>query len=502
MSGLPAVGLVRACDDPDLFNFQLYPRQRKLLEAVERGPRIHCWALGRRSGKSAMCALVGLWHATLCPHLNARVRSRERRHVVAVATSKNQARLVLNAARSVVAGSKLLQPLLIGESEDELEFSTGASFHAFPCTARSGRGWAISALLCDELAHFVDNQGSNTAAESVWNALAPGCLQFGADARIIASSTPWGSDGLFADLHREAAAGDLSDAIAQHATTQQMNPTIDPEWLAAEERRDPVSFRSEYLATFEGSGGVFFDADTLQSAVTLPGELRPQDATDWIAGCDPAFSHDPFALVLVGRDKRDRDRLLVGAVRSWVPAARKTPSLDERRVVEDTVLDEVAQVIKLYGARAVTDQFRSSGVTDRLKKKGITVQPESMTSAMKDSAFQFLRSRFTEGSVELFEHPGLLRELKSVRTRYAANRSSIVLPRNHAGGHGDLAQALAIAVLAHDQYAPVRSRATFGRAKSSGKIEQGSLSGGNDAAAISRIFGLAPGDVYGGGRDW
>ena len=50
------VGLLEACDDPSLLNFKLWPRQRDLLEAVERN-RIHVWAVGRRSGKSTMAAV-------------------------------------------------------------------------------------------------------------------------------------------------------------------------------------------------------------------------------------------------------------------------------------------------------------------------------------------------------------------------------------------------------------------------------------------------------------
>ena len=79
-----------------------------------------------------------------------------------------------------------------------------------------------------------------------------------------------------------------------------MNPTIDPAWLAAEEKRDPEAFKSEYLAQFVGGGGAFFDRDAIRMAVTLPGELRPQDGVGWIAGLDPAFSSDPFGLVRVG----------------------------------------------------------------------------------------------------------------------------------------------------------------------------------------------------------
>jgi hypothetical protein len=37
-------GLLAACEDPRLFGFNLWPRQRELLEVVECGPRIHAWA--------------------------------------------------------------------------------------------------------------------------------------------------------------------------------------------------------------------------------------------------------------------------------------------------------------------------------------------------------------------------------------------------------------------------------------------------------------------------
>lgn len=73
-----------------------------------------------------------------------------------------------------------------------------------------------------------------------------------------------------------------------------------------------------------------------------------------------------------------------------------------------------------------------------------------MTAPTKDAAFGFLRGRLNDGSIELPEHAQLLRELRAVRTRYAAGRSSVVLPRI-GGSHCDLAQALAIGVFEHDR---------------------------------------------------
>jgi hypothetical protein len=448
-AALPRVGLVAACDDERLLGVPLTTDQRVRLERVEVGPRTHVWAVGRRGLKTTSAAYVGLWCCLLPPELLERLRPGERGYAVGVATNHRQARLLVRAPLAVVERSPLLAPLVESATEDEILFANGAGFAAFPNTSRGWRGWPVFCLLLDELAHFVDNEG-NVSAEAVVRALLPATAQFGEDARVVASSTPWGSDGLFAEMFQRAESGELEDAYAHHATTAEANPSVPAAFLAAEERRDPEAFRSEYLAQFVGSGGAFPDAENVAACATLPGELRPEDGTDWVAGLDPAFSSDPFGLVLVGRERREPRRLVCGGVRSWPPPRLRPASLDEQREVEDAVLAEVAHVVRSYGARAVTDQYRSAGVVERLRRYGVAVRSEPMTAPTKDAAFGFLRGRINEGGLELPEHPQLLRELRAVRTRYAAGRSSVVLPRI-GGSHCDLAQSLALAVYEHDR---------------------------------------------------
>ena len=345
------VGLVQACDDPQLFGIELWPQQRELLEAIEAGPRLHVWALGPRSGKTTLSALVGLWCCLLRPELAESLRPGERGWAVGIATNLRRARLLVRAAHSIAERSPLLAPLIESVSEDEILFANGTGFAAFPCSSRGGRGWPIFCFLMDEAAHFLSETEGPAVADRVWQALVPSTAQFGGHARIVIGSTPWGTDGLFARLHQQASSGELEDAVAANVPTEEMNPTITPQFLAAEERRDPEGFKSEYLAQFTGSGAAFFDHDNIRAAVTLPGELRPADAVRWIVGADPAFSSDPFAICVVGRDLKGR-RLLVGLVRSWLPPRRKVTSLEEGRQIEDTVLAEVAQVARLFSRRS------------------------------------------------------------------------------------------------------------------------------------------------------
>jgi hypothetical protein len=429
------VGLLQACDDPQLFAFELWPLQRALLEAVEAGPRIHAWALGRRSGKSLLASVVCLWDCTLRPELDAMVRPGETRFAVAMATNLNQARLIVRGARSIVERSPLLAEMVAGSTEDEIRFTlpSGAktALRAFPCSSRGARGWPISTLALDEAAHFLTETEGDRTAEMVWKALSPSTAQFADRARLLVLSTPWGTSGLFAELWERTHAGEFEDAAAHKHSTQEVNPTIPAEFLAMEERRDPEMFRSEYLAEFLGSGDAFLDFDRFE-LVGAP-TAGPKDAQTWVAGLDPAFSRDPFGLALVGRTAEGQ--LVVGPVRA----------LDAQGGFAAPV-DEVAEVVREYNATAVTDQFCAAATAERLRQEhGVHVRVNTMTPQSKTSIFQELRVKLYDGSLVLPDHPALINELRRLRTKYTAGSAAILNPRV-GGSHGDMAQAVAMAV--------------------------------------------------------
>lgn len=436
--------ILEACDDPALFGFDLWPAQRELLVSIEAGPRLHVWCLGRRSGKTTLAALVALHASLFRPDLDVRVRPGERRYSVAVATTHQQARLIVRAALSVVERSPLLADTVERLTEDVIEFRNGTALAAFPASSRGGRGWPISTLVLDEAAHMLDSEGYQ-AGERLFTALAPSTAQFGDAARVIVSSTPYGTGGFFADLFHRVEDGSISDAKATRLATADVNPTIDAPFLARERERDPDAFRGEYLAEFVGSGGQFLDPARFE--VAERGELEPGDCAAWIAGLDPAFSSDPFGLALVGRDPVDRARLRLGLVRGFKPE-RRPASFEQRREIEDTILGDVAAICQRYGVtRAVTDQYAAPAVLARLRAAGVPVTTIPMTAASKTAAYQELRARLYDASLELFDHPGLSAELQRLRTRFTAGAAAVENPRM-GGAHGDMAQALAIAVYA------------------------------------------------------
>jgi phage terminase large subunit-like protein len=443
-------GLLEAADSRRLLAFALWALQRRLLAAVEAGPRIHVWALGRRSGKTTLAALVCLWDALLRPELDAMVRPGETRYAVAVATNIAQARLLIAAARSVVEASPGLAPLVAAATEDELRFElpSGAktAIRAFPCSSRGGRGWPISTLVMDEAAHFISETDGYQTADRVFEALVPATAQFGAEARVILASTPYGTEGLFARLYRQAESGELADARAHHASTAEVNPTVSAEFLATEEARDPDAFRQEYAAEFTGSGDAYLDFERFELAPR--GELPVDACPKWVAGLDPAFSNDPFGVAIVGRSRENPRRLVLGAVKAWRPPRRKAGSFEEKAAIQEEVMAGISEFLADYGVRvASTDQYAARPVLDRLSRDGIAARQLTMNATTKTAIFAELRARLYGGELEVYEHPDLIAELRRLRTKFTAGQAAVINPRV-GGSHGDLAQALAMAVYA------------------------------------------------------
>lgn len=444
------VPLGRAITDPHLLGTVkpdgLWPAQVELLRDLEGPARVHVWALGRRSGKTMMAALAATHSCLLRPDLDAMVRPGETRYAIVVATSREQARILVDAARSLVEASPLLAPLIKSADVDELRFRlpSGArtALKALPCNARAVRGLPVSLVVFDEIAHFLSETEGPAVAERVFTGLMPATAQFGDQARVLLISTPWGVDGLFATEFQRASSGELEGAVARQASTADMNPTITADFLAREEARDPDAYRAEYLAQFEGSGAAYLDFERFR--VAPRGELSPADGVGWVAGLDPAFSSDPFGVALVGRDPLDRRRMVVGCVRAFAPA-RRAASFEERDAARDEKLDDVLAVVQRFGAQAVTDQYASRAVVERLRRSGVSTRVVPMTATSKTAAYAEMRARLYDGTLEVYDEPALLKEMSRLRTRFTAGSAAVVNPRV-GGSHGDMAQALALAV--------------------------------------------------------
>jgi hypothetical protein len=108
-------------------------------------------------------------------------------------------------------------------------------------------------------------------------------------------------------------------------------------------------------------------------------------------------------------------------------------------------VDRVAKVCKRYGAKVVTDQYAAAAVVERLRGHGLSVRQHNMTASSKTAVFGELRARLYDGTLELYEHPSLIGELRRLRTKFSAGRAAVENPRV-GRSHGDQAAALSLAV--------------------------------------------------------
>jgi hypothetical protein len=447
------VGLREAAHDRRLFGLTLSMKQLELVDLIAGLELVIC-AAGRQGGKSLLAALMLVHNQLLRPDLDE-LAGGSIRHCLCIANSREQASIVLRHARALVERSPLLRSRLVTAKDDRLIFSNAGVVIAMPCSDRLQRGLSASAIVLDEFAHFITDSDGPRVAERIWTAVRPSLATYGAEARLLAISTPFG-DNHFSRLYTKALNGELGPkATAFSATTAEMNPRVSADFLEQERiLLGPSDYAREYEAQFGTGGGSFFEEDELQAVTSKRRESLPEDGRGWVVAIDPSSGGgDAFGCVVVGHDARPgyEGRLLVGHVQRWAPRkprssliARRTRK--ERDLWVDSVLDAVAVIAKRFHAGVVSDQHVPGVVVDELNKRGVPrvkIVPWSPTS--KSEAFQSLRARIATERIEITSDEQLLSELRRVRTRYRSGSSVVEIARV-GDSHGDLCLALAAGV--------------------------------------------------------
>ena len=260
---------LEAAKDPRLLRSDRpWPVQELILEAADGPKRVLILRLGRRGGKGFVTAQLALHNLLLSPHLSQYVRKGEQRFAVIIARREDQAALVKDTALSIVQASPSLARMVVDTSDTTIVFSNGTTLLASPNSADSDRGKAISFLGLSEAGHWIgegpdQEMAGERSAYAAYAGLAPAMAQFGRHGLIVIELTPskrLGRAGFFYDSCCRAESGEWPEAIAFHYSSAEANPLLDPEFLAAEEARDPENYRVEYLADWpDGGASQFLD---------------------------------------------------------------------------------------------------------------------------------------------------------------------------------------------------------------------------------------------------
>jgi hypothetical protein len=429
----------------DALGVEFYPGQRALLErCIASGRPKWVLALGRRSGKDLMAAVIAI-HDAVVGDYSGMLRPGEERFIVVVATRQDQARQFIRVVRELLAHApdSTLQSLVEDTgSVDEIRFRTGVTIVAMPCSSRATRGLAISTIILNEAAHMSSLEEGWNAGREVYRALLPSTKQFRGKAQIIVMSSPLWSAGIFWDLFRDGVSGKDKTIHVEQQPTWKMNPTITRESLESEFLADPDSARSEYGAEFAEGAGAFLNSVAIHECVVEGRSyLPPLSDVRYVAAADPAFAQggDSFTFSIA---HKVRDTVVIDRLLSW--RGKHSP------LNSDVVLDEIAEEVRRYGVRKViSDQYAVIPVADGLRRRGVYLEAQPLTNELKADIYTTLKRKLNQGEVELLDNAQLVAELTHLQVRPTPSGK----PKISAGGghHDDL--AMVVATVTH-QLAP------------------------------------------------
>ena len=162
-------------------------------------------------------------------------------------------------------GSPTLRRLIAGEPRaDEVELTNGITISVWPCSFRSIRGISIVCGVCDEIAFWKDATTNANPASEVLKAIRPAMATF-PTAKLIKISSPFAKQGViwedFQARHKR------DDLLVWRLDSATMNPSLDHNFLAGEQSRDPEFFAREYLAEFWESASGFLPPEMVDAAI-------------------------------------------------------------------------------------------------------------------------------------------------------------------------------------------------------------------------------------------
>ncbi len=257
--------------------------------------------IGRRGGKSVCMALMAVYIAVF-RDWRPKLTVGERAVVLLVAGDREQAKILYRYIVGILS-APILSTLVLNTTADSLDLKGNVTIEVVTRSYRAVRGRSVCAALLDEIAFFRSDDSANPDTEVV-AAIRPAMATFGADAMLIAASSPYARRGVLWDAFRRFHGRDDPSNLVWQASTRTMNPTVSQDFVDAEYERDAASAAAEYGANFRSDVAEFVSLDVLQSC-TPDGlfEIPPASDVAYIAFCDPSGgSSDSMTLSIAHHD--------------------------------------------------------------------------------------------------------------------------------------------------------------------------------------------------------
>lgn len=392
----------------DVEGFTPHEKQREFIKQIEDPQyKFITLSIGRQFGKTLLAENLLLKWALENPN----------QVIMWVSPVYSQARKVFEDIEKALDGTPLIKNK--NKSNYDMNLLNGSKI-LFRSAERGDtlRGYTLDYLICDESAYIDDK---------IWNEiLKPTILVKGKKALFI--STPKGKN-YFYSLHIRGLDPEQKQYLALIGSSYD-NPYIDKSELDEAKRSLPEQvFRQEILAEFVDNGGeVFTNIDTY---CRIHRYTPKKQGVRYYGGIDFGRQEDYSVLTILSDEGE-----VVNIYR-------------ERQKPWDTIITEMVNILKHYGAHAYIEVNSMGDVLyEQISKKYQNVSPFQTTQGSKQDIIEDLIYQLNKGELnlpteELF--PPLYNELRTFTYEYSPKTRKVSY-RAINGAHDDTIISLALSL--------------------------------------------------------
>jgi hypothetical protein len=388
--------------------------------------------VGRGGGKSRWDARLACYVA--CGREYPRVPG-EFIYVGIFAPDKKQSGLTFRYVRGLLHSVPALRALIVRETTDSIELSTGVVIEVITANTAAPRGRAYALAIIEEAAFLPTDEHGAEQDRELLRALRPALARV-PGSLLVPTSSPYAMRGEVYRTYEERYGKDDPDVLVVLADTLTMNPSFSRREVERAFREDPTSARAEYgrdgVIEFRTDVAEFFGAGLAECVATGVCERAPDGTRETKFHMDTATGSGEDDAVIAGAWCDEQGRSVQVVQRRWSPPFSPL-----------SVVEEASALLARYGASDVqVDRFAAGVFVDMFAARGITC-----TVAERDTSQMFLEllALVNSGRVVLLDDPTLVAQLRGLERRTRSGGRDAVGHRPR--GHDDVAAACAGALV-------------------------------------------------------
>ncbi|MCX6544416.1 MAG: hypothetical protein NTV05_08375 [Acidobacteria bacterium] len=382
-------------------------------------------AIGRGAGKSRIAALIAVWKAV---QTYDRVPG-EYIYVGIFAPDRKQAGITFRYVVGLLKSVPALSRLIVSETRDSIELSTGVIIEVLTASTAAPRGRAYVLVILEEASFFPKDTDANPDVE-LYRAVVPGLARVPGSLLVVASS-PYSRSGILYDAWKKYHDQPDGEVVFVQADTASLNPTFDARAIAKAYEDDPTSASAEYGGLFRSDVESFVSREAID-AVTVEGRIELPRV--------PGIIYKAFLDFAGGSAGGDSATLgIAHAERREGRSVAVLDALMERRppFAPSVVCEDFALVLRSYGVGTATaDRWAGNFPTEAMAKLGVRLVP---SDAPKSDIYRDVLSIINSRSCELPDSLRLQTQLLGLERR--TGRSGKDSIDHGPGGHDDVCNA-------------------------------------------------------------